>query len=174
MVKALKIKDFPDYYVTDCGDVYSRQTKRNPNGRIKKMKLSVGKNGYLRVCLRQNKKKILRLVHRLVAEAFIPNHKNKSDVNHINGNKADNRVKNLEWNTRSENELHAYRVLHKKPNIANFKPVLQIKDKCIISEYKSALEAERKTGVNCICISRCCRNIYKSAGGFAWQYKNNT
>lgn len=171
MVKALQIKGFPEYYVTDMGDVYSRQTKRNPRGRIKKMKLATAKNGYLRVCLQQGNKKILKLVHRLVAEAFIPNPDNKPQVNHKNGNRADNRVENLEFCTASENVLHSFRVLNKKPNIANFKPVLQIKDGFVIAEYQSALEAERKTGVNCICISRCCRNIYKTSGGFQWKYK---
>lgn len=181
MIRALKIKDFPDYYITDMGDVYSRQTKRNPNGRIKKLKLFVGKCGYLRVWLQNDYCKKIKLVHRLVAEAFIPNPENKCDVNHINGIKTDNCVGNLEWNTRSENELHAYRVLHKKPNINGLgkfgslhprhKTVLQIQDGKVVAEFGGVREAARKTSIHFNSIAQCCRGEYKSAGGYVWKYK---
>lgn len=73
-------------------------------------------SGYMTVCLcKDNEKKYCR-VHRLVAQAFISNTDRKPEVNHKNGNRSDNSVENLEWVTRSENELHAYRELGKKPN----------------------------------------------------------
>ncbi len=77
----------------------------------KSRKLTIHHTGYLRVTI--NKK--YYSIHRLVAEKYIPNPNNKPQVNHINGIKTDNRVENLEWVTRSENQIHSYRVLKVKP-----------------------------------------------------------
>ena len=110
MSKAFQIKNFPDYYVTDRGDVYS--VDYNHTGRIKKMKTGIVSSGYVGVSLCHDKTIVSRLVHRLVAEAFIPNINNKQQVNHKNGIKTDNRVENLEWSTSQENMRHAYRVLN--------------------------------------------------------------
>ena len=96
MSKAFPIKDFPEYYITDAGDVFSRQTMNNPNGRIRKLKLTKDRFGYLRVCLSDtNHKKHILLIHRLVAQTFIPNPDNKPCVNHIDGNKENNIISNI-------------------------------------------------------------------------------
>ena len=68
------------------------------------------KDGYNVFMLTLNRKQKLLKGHRIVAQAFISNHDNKPQVNHINGIKTDNRVENLEWNTNSENQLHSYKI----------------------------------------------------------------
>lgn len=96
------IKEYEDVYsVCANGDIIENKT-----GKIIKP-YKAGRD-YLYVCLLKNGKAKQKRVHRLVAEAFIPNIFNKPQVNHINGNKNDNQVWNLEWCNNAENMKHAY------------------------------------------------------------------
>jgi len=99
-----KIEGFSDYTVSNLGRVCS--TKREQAIILKTRKNNYG---YLLVDLySKNKKHHTVTIHRLVALAFIPNTENKSEVNHINGDKTDNNINNLEWVTDSENMKHAF------------------------------------------------------------------
>ena len=104
------------YQVSNLGRVrsidrlitYRTGTKRLTKGTI----LTIGQNklGYQQVSLSKNDKMYSRRVHRLVANAFIENTKNYKEVNHIDGNKKNNKVENLEWCNRSQNMQHAVRL----------------------------------------------------------------
>lgn len=180
MSKIAKIKDFPDYYISDSGDVYSRNYKRT--GKIKKMKSYKQPCGYLLIMLSKNGKTYHKYIHRLIADMFIPNPYNKPQVNHIDGNKTNNALQNLEWVSAKENALHAVHVLKvtKSPcywknkegkNHPRSKTVLQVKNGEVVAEFGSLLEAERKTKINFRNISLVCNGYRKTAGGYEWKYK---
>lgn len=111
--KWMPIKGFEGVYeVSSLGRVKSLQRLDTRGNRIKEciLKTKIEKLGYERVNLRKGNGYVRHSVHRLVAEAFVPNPDNLPQVNHKNENKADNRMENLEWCTAKYNSCYGTRI----------------------------------------------------------------
>jgi len=241
------LEEFPKYDITRDGRVISLDY--NHTGKPKEIVQKLNKYGYMQVGITNNLGvRKFRQVHRLVGIAFVKNKDNKPEINHIDGNKANNNYSNLEWCTSSENQIHAFRtglnkahksnvngnhqgedVMHskltesdvleiRKRHSINESPEalakeykvsthsincvvsrtsklrtwkhlpypknrMDMKDKQrkkvmqlslegnIINEFSSLLNAEQCTGVAHTGISKVCRDLAKTAGGYIWKYK---
>jgi hypothetical protein len=143
------IEGFDKYQISSYGNV------KNKVGKL--LGERIDSNGYNRVRLYGNEIKN-KLVHRLVADAFIPNQKNKKQINHKDGDKLNNNIDNLEWVTHSENQIHRYNELKK-----GIKGIKLIKDG-IIYEFESLANASRELNLDAGNLSRLNnnkRNHYK-------------
>lgn len=110
-MKQEQIKEFPNYFINELGQVVNKQ------GKVKATFRQI-RDGYEMVFLWKNNKAHNKYIHRLVAEHLIPNPENKPCVNHIDGNKMNNLITNLEWVTYSENSIHALKLGLKVPDQA--------------------------------------------------------
>jgi hypothetical protein len=168
------IKDFPNYSISNFGNVKNNKTNRN-------MKLNV-KGGYYNISLNNDNCKKCLKVHRLVALAFIENLENKPEVNHKDKNKLNNYINNLEWSTRQEQNIHRCKDLIITSN--KNKPINRL-DKItgdILQKYNSIEDAgiwanENKLTSNSHngrnAIGNCVNGLSNSAYGFRWQYIDN-
>lgn len=146
-----------EYNITEDGHVFNKATG---------YELTQHTDVYGYKVVKMNGK--MKKVHRLVALQYIPNPENKPTVNHIDGNKANNTIANLEWATQAEQQLHAISIGARK-DCTNRVQVAQFKDGKLCNVYKSLKDAERQTGIGWTGISACIRGKRKSAGGYQWE-----
>ena len=169
------IEGFPDYQITSHGRVFSLKY-----GKMKELKQRKDRNGYMQVVLCKNGKKYGKSVHRLVAQAFIPNPDSKTDTNHVDENKSNNCVSNLEWMSHKENLNHGTRNERASKTLSDgrfkgsnhpySKSVIGFKiNGCDIKYYKYMRECE-KDGFSQGNISSCCNGRLKSTKGYVWCY----
>lgn len=175
-------KDIPNYeglyQISNLGNVKSleRIVTHNKYGtahiKEKLLRPRDDSKGYGRVVLYKNNKKKQFKIHRLVAETFLPNKSNKSAVNHIDGNKKNNNVNNLEWCTIKENNIHAF---ENGLNSIKMRAVYQMDlEGNVINEFKSLCDASKflnkQSHHN---IMYCCNGKTHTAYGYKWKYKDS-
>lgn len=160
-------KDIPGYeglyQISNLGNVKS----------VKKNKLLAKNNngtGYLYARLSKNSQVKNHYIHRLVAIAFLDNPDNLPQVNHIDEDKTNNRVDNLEWVTAKENSNHGTRTARAARGCQ--KPINQYDlQGNLIKSWDSGTEIAKAFGLSSSTdITRCCKNIYKTAYGYQWRY----
>lgn len=171
------------YQISDCGRVKSLERVvpwGNGTRHIKER--------YLKPDTKKNRYQFFHLhpgdgtekcehAHRLVAQAFIPNPLHKKYVNHIDGNKLNNCVSNLEWVTSSENQIHAYNVLKRTRehpigwDNKLAKNIVQLNlDGTLVKIWASSCDFQRLTGKSESNVRRCLTGKQKTAYGFKWKY----
>jgi hypothetical protein len=177
------ISELPYYQISNFGRVRSldRYHQRDDNsirfckGRVRK--LNPDNHGYLIIYIQGKTYKI----HRLVAAAFIPNQRNCKQVNHIDGNKSNNQVSNLEWCTASENLKHAHKNGLKRPSAASLarlsnhhsaRKVFQFSlQGVLLKEWSSIIEAGISFGAkDGTLITAVCKKRQRTGYGFRWSY----
>lgn len=168
------IKDYEGMYqVSNLGnikaldrEVYSLWNNRIVKGKMRKP--TYDKDNYLLISLSKEGKTRTFKVHRLVAEAFIPNPEEKPTVNHINGKKDDNRIENLEWATDKEQMKHCREVLGWKPDESRLRRRKVKRSDGKI--YNSIKEAGIENNLFPSNITMCCQGKVKTIGGYSWEY----
>lgn len=159
------------YLVSDTGKVFSIRANKT-------LTPSQTEKGYLRVCLQDKGEKRWLRVHRIVASAFIANHDSKETVNHINGNRKDNRVENLEWATMEEQNRDPRRNAKMSESMKRCKyicdkmrKVAQIgPDGNVIQTYESLQDAARALGSTASNIRGCCIGERHTCKGYTFKF----
>lgn len=161
------INNYPDYMVSNLGRVKSIERYVDNNGgfqhlpeRILKIEVNKLRHNYCQVHLSKDGKVTTKKVHRLVAEAFIPNPNSLPQINHKDCNVLNNCVDNLEWCDQQYNN-----------DWSISKKVLQFDKKGkLLNTYQSTVKAAKAVGADPSNICRCCNGVLKTSKGYVWKY----
>lgn len=176
-----------DYQVSNLGNVRSlRYGNNGPNQKgtgVKNLKRIVNSAGYYVVNLYKGGKMKQYFVHRLVAVAFIPNPIMLNEIDHINTNRLDNRINNLRWVTHKENinnPISSARRLDKciktlktikgRLHHSSKRVEQYTKDGALVKVWDSMSDVRRELGIDSGSLTKACKGIQKSTGGFVWRY----
>lgn len=161
------IEGYPNYMVSNLGRVKSLKF-----GKEKILKSRKNNDGYLYINLCKEGKKKTHTIHRLVAQAFLPNPNNLPEVNHKDEDKTNNRIENIEYCDRKYNINYGNR--NEKMAKSLSKPILQFtKEMELVRKWESATDASRVLGINQGDICSCLKGKLKSVGGFIWGYEKD-
>lgn len=173
------IEEFPRYMIDQDGNVFSciigrGKKARNSGVPQRPVKAVVDSTGYLVVNLTDGTRKVNRSIHRLLALAYIPNPNALPHVNHIDGDKQRNSLSNLEWTSVKKNTQHAIEIGLTDPKVRH-PAMAEVTQLDLVGQpirtFSSLHEAERETGIAWQNISKVCRGLRKTAGGFQWAFK---
>lgn len=176
----ITIKQNENYEISNTGKVRNKKTKRI-------LKPAISNKGYYLVALSNKCKSHTYTIHKLVMQHFDRCAFDYEVINHIDGNKLNNNINNLEYITQKDNCIKAwqqglcenvrkgaYKKIHKK-EIKTSREVIQFNfEGNEINRFVSVRDAERQTGINNSNIIRCCQGKNNNAGGYLWKYARTT
>lgn len=154
------------YEISNMGRIKGLERKsKNRTYPLILLKLKKDTHGYLQAFLYKNNIRKTYLVHRLVASAFIDNPNNYKEINHIDEDKTNNKISNLEWCSRIYNVNYGNRTLKTTKKVKQYDL-----NKNYIKTWNSMSEAAQKLKIHVSGISGCCKGINKTCGGYIWKY----
>lgn len=160
------VPGFPEYLAGEDGSVWSIISGR-------KLRPCLGNNGYMKVTLKdEDGGQWTPSVHRIIAKAFCENDapEVKTEINHINGDKTDNRAANLEWSSRNENLRHAYETGLRTNDVSAKSVIATNMETGEQMRFASIYKAARFLGISQGNICMCCKGFRANAGGYYWEY----